>query len=308
MAQGSSVRRLLELLRTAWTEYERDHARYFAGAMVYYALVSLVPLLLLLLSGLGLLLRYSEHAASLRREVLGQVGVTFGPQLRETLEQLVVDLQQQSITAGVVSLLGLMLTASVLFRHLRLTFRAIWRYPPPLISGPLLVAMRASLLEDVVAYLLILLSGLLVLAAIAMIGLARWVQSLLEALPVIGSASGWLLTALGPFTLVATVFACLFRFVPPVPIPRRVAWSAALLCAVGWTAASAALSLYGDYFSSHLSTYGAAGALLAVMLWMKLVGQIVYFGAEMCKIATRTSQLLTPTHPSAAGAALAADP
>ena len=40
------------LLRTAWQEYERDHARYFAGAMVYYALVSLLPLLLLLLAAL----------------------------------------------------------------------------------------------------------------------------------------------------------------------------------------------------------------------------------------------------------------
>jgi membrane protein len=50
----------------AWIEYERDRARYLAVAMVYYALVSLVPLLLLMLAGLGLLLRFSTIAADAR--------------------------------------------------------------------------------------------------------------------------------------------------------------------------------------------------------------------------------------------------
>ena len=54
---------MIRLLRAAWQEYERDHARYFAGAMVYYALISLVPLVLLVLAVLGLLLRYTEFAA-----------------------------------------------------------------------------------------------------------------------------------------------------------------------------------------------------------------------------------------------------
>jgi membrane protein len=278
------ARGFLELLREAWTEYERDHARYLAGAMVYYTLVSLIPLLLLLLSALGLLLRFSGHAAALQQEVLGTVEITFGPQLRAALEELLTTLQRQSITATVVSLIGLWLAASVLFRHLRLTFRAIWKYAPPLISGPILVAMRASFVEKVVGYVLVLLSGGLVLAAIGLIGVARWLHSLLESLPLIGPGGGWLITALSPFTIAATVFAFLFRFVPPVRIPWRVAGAAAALCALGWIAASAALSLYGNYFGSHLSTYGAMGALLAVMLWMKLVSQIVYFGAELCKV------------------------
>ncbi|MFS8607762.1 MAG: hypothetical protein LOD94_07190, partial [Gammaproteobacteria bacterium] len=46
---------LVRALRLAWVEYERDRARYFAAAMAYYAFVSLVPLLLLLLSVLGLM-------------------------------------------------------------------------------------------------------------------------------------------------------------------------------------------------------------------------------------------------------------
>ena len=53
----------LNVLRLAWIEYERDRARYLAVAMIYYAIISFMPLLLLLLSALGLLLRFSAVAA-----------------------------------------------------------------------------------------------------------------------------------------------------------------------------------------------------------------------------------------------------
>jgi membrane protein len=274
----------LALLRAAWQEYEQDYARYFAGAMIYYALLSLIPLLLLLLSALGLLLRFSELAAGMQQQVLGGVEAAFGAQLRATVEQLLVTVQQESIVATVISLIGLLLTASVLFRHLRLSFRAIWKHAPPLISGPVWVAVRASFLEQAIAYVLVLMGGGLLLAALMLIALAWWLNSLLESLPQLGQLSGWLITVLSPFTLAAITFAFLFRFMPPVPVRWRDVWLAALLCAGAWWAASALLSLYGTIFGSNLSAYGAIGALLAVMLWMNIISQVLFFGAELCKV------------------------
>src|SRR5262245_34295743 len=72
---------IFDLVRAAWREFERDYARYFAGAMVYYALVSLVPLLLLLLAALGLLLRYSDLAAVAEQQVLLTIETSFGAEL-----------------------------------------------------------------------------------------------------------------------------------------------------------------------------------------------------------------------------------
>ena len=277
-------RGFLELLRTTLSEYERDYAQYLAGAMVYYALVSLIPLLLLLLSALGLLLRFSEYAAATQQKVLANVEATFGAQLRATVEKLLASLEQESIAATVIGLLGLLFTASVLFHHLRMSFRAIWKYEPPLFSGPAWVAVRATFLERVIAYGLLLVGGGLLLVALALIGLARWLHTLLESLPLIGTAGGWLITAFSPFTLAFVLFAFLFRFMPPVPVRWRDVWLAALLCAGAWTAASALLSLYGAYFGSHLSAWGAVGALLAVMLWMNLTSKVTFFGAELCKV------------------------
>src|SRR5215510_9487928 len=72
---------LVNLLRTAWFEYENDRAKYFAAAMIYYALVSMVPIFLLLTATLGLLLRFSPLALAAQQKLLIRVEESFGPQL-----------------------------------------------------------------------------------------------------------------------------------------------------------------------------------------------------------------------------------
>lgn len=276
--------RAIDLLRAAGAEYERDHARYLAGAMVYYALVSLIPLLLLLLSVLGLLLRFSAVAAATYQRVLRNVEAAFGAGLRSSLEQQVLALQEGSTAATVIGLVGLLFAASVLFRHLRLSFRAVWRYTPPLVSGPVWVVVRKSLLERVIAQALVLLGGGLLLVAVVLVGFARQFDALLESLPVVGPSAAWIITALSPFTLAVVVYAFLFKLLPPTRIRWHDIWPAALLCAAAWTAGSALLSASGTYFGRHVSAYGAVAALLAVMLWMSYMSKVLFFGAELCKV------------------------
>jgi membrane protein len=279
-------RAFVDLLRAAWIEYERDRARYLAVAMIYYATVSLVPLLLLLLAALGLLLRFSAAAADARRRMLLGIEASFGPELPATMTRLLDTLQQESIVATVVSLAGLFLTASALFRHLRLTFRAIWKYEPPLVAGPMRAVVRASILEKVVAVVMVLAGGGLLLAAVALVAATQWLDRLLGDQPLLGHATGWLLAALSSLILAAIAFAPMFRFLPPVPIPWRHVWLATLLCAVTWVVAGEFLALYGALLGSRRSAYGAIGGVLAVMLWMNVVSQMLFLGAELCKVVS----------------------
>lgn len=275
---------LVDLLRAAWIEYERDHARYLAVAMIYYAIVSLVPLLLLLLAALGLVLRFSAVAAQAQQQMLTRVAAGFGPELPVTIKRLLDTLQQDSILATVISLAGLLLTASVLFRHLRLSFRAIWKYDPPLISGPVRVVVRATILERAIAFVMVVAGGGLLLTALVLIATTQWLDRLLYSLPVFGRIAGWLLTASSSLVLAAITFASIFKCLPPVRMRWRDVRLAALLCAVSWLAASELLALYGALFGNRLSAYGALGGVLAVMLWMNIVSQVLFFGAELCKV------------------------
>jgi membrane protein len=277
------VHAFVDLLRAAWVEYEHDRARYLAVAMVYYALMSLVPLLLLLLAALGLLLRFSAAAAEAQGQMLDVVTAHFGPELSVTITGLLDTLQRESIVTTVVSLTGLLLTASVLFKHLRLTFRAIWKYDPPLVSGPVRVVVWATILDRVVAFVMVLGGGALLLAALGVIAATQWLDRVLARVPLLGPNSGWLLATASSLGLAAVTFAGLFRFLPPVPMRWRHVRLAALLCGAAWVVASELLALFTGFLGGSRSTSGALG-VLAVMLWMNTGSQVLFFGAELCKV------------------------
>jgi membrane protein len=271
LAPRSSRRAFARLLRTAWREYERDYARYFASAMVYYALVSLVPLLLLLLAALGLVLRFSDTAAAAEQVVLRAVEGSFGTELRGTIEQLLRGLQQGSLIATTISLLGLVLTGSALFKHMRMTFRAVWDHAPPLVSGSIRLVLRATLFELMISFVMVLAGGSMLLAAFALMAGMHWL-------------TGWRFALPAPLIIAPLTFTLLFKYLPPVELHWRHVWLAALLCGAAWLLGAEILALYSRYLANSVSAYGALGALLVVMLWMNVVSQMLFFGAELCKV------------------------
>lgn len=273
------------LLHAAWREYQRDYARYFAVATVYYALVALVPLLLLLLAVLGLALRLSDFAAAAALQVLHAVETGFGASLRVTVEQLFDRLRAGSVIATVVSLVGLLLTASSLFHHLRMMFRAIWKHEAPLASGPMIRAVWATFLEKVLAFAMLLATGALLLLAVVLIGAIHWVAIRAGRIPWLTQPASILLAMVGPLIVAPVTFALIFRYVPPVRVPWRHVWLASVLCAGAWAVGAEVLALYGVSFGRNLGAYGALGGVLVIMLWMKMIAQALFFGAELCKVS-----------------------
>jgi membrane protein len=275
---------LVYLLRTAWFEYENDRASYFAVAMIYYALVSMIPIFLLLMAALGLLLRFSPIALEAQQNILIRIEASFGPQVPLTIKQLLNALQRDSIVATVISIGGVLLAASVLFKHLRLAFRAIWKHKPPLVAGSMSVVVRETILERVIASVMVLGGGGLLLIALGLLVATRRVNRLLDSLALHGQTTGWFVTTLSSLIITAITFALLFKFLPPIAIRWRDVWLATLLCSFTCVAAGEVLSLYGLFFEKNPNAYGALGALLAVLLWMNLVSQVLFFGGELCKI------------------------
>jgi membrane protein len=267
----------------AWVEYERDRGRYLAAAIVYYAMVSLIPLCLLLLATLGLLLRVSSIAAAMQEQMLLRIEASFGSQLRDTIGQLLNTLKRESVVASAISLLGLMLTASILFHHLRMTFRVIWKYQPPLIAGPVRVVVRETILEKLISFVMVLSAGILLFVALVLVSVTQWLNRLLGRLS-LPSQTGWLLTALTSLIIAAITFAPLLKFMPPVRLRWRDIWFAVLLCSFAWVVTTELLALYAAFFGSGHSAYGVVGGILALMVSMNIVSQVLFYGAELCKV------------------------
>jgi membrane protein len=276
-------RTVVALLKQVWSEYQRDYAGYFAAAMVYYALVSMIPLLLLLLSALGLLPRFFDVGARLEQDVLRTIENGLGTPARVKIGELLDQLQRDSVIATAISLGALLVTASALFGKLRLSFRAIWKYKPPLVSGTVRVVVLSTFFEQAISFALTLISGALLLVSLVLFAIVQWLGGYLQRLPWLTDVSR-LEALMSSFVTVTLTFVMLFRFLPPVRIRWRYIWIVGVACALASLVAAEVLALYGIFFAAHFSAWGAAGGLLMIMLWMYVVSQILFYGAELCKV------------------------
>src|SRR5262249_62227119 len=105
-------------VRSPRAEYQRDQARYFAVAMVYYAFISLEPMLFLVVASLGLMLHSQRFTGVAEQRILRFVNTNFANDLALAIDQRLDRLQQISVPATIISLVALMLGASVLFHEL----------------------------------------------------------------------------------------------------------------------------------------------------------------------------------------------
>lgn len=260
--------------------------------MIYYALVSLVPLVLLLMAGLGLLLRFSPAVAAAQQTLQENVEQTFGNDIGLTVERLAHALEQQSVVSLSVSLVGLLLTGSVLVRHLQLSFRAIWQYPSILISGSLIEVALRTMAQKLLAYLLVVGGTVVLVLSLVLVAGMNWLMG--------GVSGDWALTIPSSLLVVPLMFALIFRYLPPRRLPWRHVWLAALLCGATWLAAASALTFFSIFLGKNYGASGAAGALLAAMVGLNMVSQCLFFGAELCKVLARAALDSSNMHKSTA--------
>ena len=145
--------------------------------------------------------------------------------------------------------------------------------------------IRTIIRERVISVVMVLGGAGLLMAVVAQISAIQWVGRLLGGASLFNKAFGWTVGAVSSFLLDVLTFALLFKFLPPVPIRSRYVWPASVLCALVWVAAGEFLTLYGALIGDSRSAYGAIGGLFAAIIWMKIVSQALFFGAELCKVS-----------------------
>jgi len=242
----------------------------------------------LLLSSLGLLLRFSGTAVEIEHRILLAIEARFGAQLSATINHLLDTLQRESIAATIIGVVGVLASASLLFRQLRMTFRAVWNYEPPLVAGSIYMRVLTSLREWVIAFVITLGGGGLLFVALVVISSFKSVNRLMERVPLLPE-TGALTATLSAFVLAAIIFAALFKVLPPRAIRWRDIWLPVLLCAGVWVIAAELLPLYHRFFGESQNAYNAIGTLLPLLLSVNVGSQMLFFGAELCKVVTRRS-------------------
>lgn len=266
------------LLRDTFQAWNADEAPKLGAALAFYSMLSIGPMALIAIAVAGL---FIGHAAA-GRVLLGEVQGLMGEDAARALRNVVVHDagESRSLAATLVGLATLALSATGFFYHLQSALNVVFNAPHAKAGVRAFLRHRLLSFGMVAAICLLLLTSLVVSAALS--GLS---SAFGDSLPLLLGRATNLVVSLLVSTL---LFAFAFRYLPDVRLRWRDVWLGAGLTALLFTVGKALIGLYLGR-SSFTSSYGAAGSLIVLLVWVYYSAQIVFFGAEFTQVYARTS-------------------
>jgi len=277
----AKTKQLAADLYEAYQNWQQDDGSHLAASVSFYMAVSFFPLLLVLLSAMGLMMRFSGWGQDARQRLLGLIAEQTAPELARQMEAVLSSVQDRAAIGGPVGLLTLLFTAMAVFVHFDDAMDRIWNVPRRRASG-FVGAIRSVLADRLRAFLM--------LSAVGLFAAAGFVASM--TLAAVGEYAGqWLPMPAWTWnaaTLVAAVglnwllFAVIYRVLSKVPVRWSEAAWGALFAAVMWEAGRRLLAAL--VIGSKFSVYGVVGTFVAIMLWMFYATTILFLGAEYIQV------------------------
>jgi len=269
-----SIAQPWRLLKQAILSFIDDEALSRGAAISFYTVTSIAPLLLMVIAIAGLV--FGREAA--QGAITAQLSGLMGRQTAEVLETAVAQASEtsSSIFATIAGIVMLIATASGAFGEIQSALNAIWKTKPEGTTVSRLLRARAVSLGLVATLGFLLVISLAASAAITAFG-----QRLDAVLP-FGQAVTSVLNFVISFVLISVLFGAVYKILPD----RRLAWRDVIVGAVATTFLFiVGKSLIGWYIGSSdiASTYGAAGSMIVLLLWVYYSVQIFLLGAELTK-------------------------
>lgn len=256
-----------------------DDAPSLAAALAYYALLSLAPLLVISVGVAGWFLG-SEAA---RGQVSGQLSSIVGSEAADGIQSVVASANEpkRGVIGAVVGIVTLFVGASGVFGQLQTSLDRIWEVKPKPDRG-----FWVQVKERFFSFTMVLGVAFLLLVSLVLSSLLSSVgQFLADTLP--GGAVVWQVINFAlSFGVVSLLFALIFKVVPDAKVQWRDVWVGAIVTALLFTIGKQVLGLYLGKAALG-SSYGAAGSIVALVVWVYYAAQILFMGAEFTQVQAR---------------------
>jgi membrane protein len=263
------------LIKQSVSAFIDDEALTRGAAIAFYTVTSIGPVLFIVVAIAGLV--FGEDAA--RGAISDQLGSLMGQQGSDLLQTAIQNASRKSsgIIAVAVGIGTLVITASGVFTEMQQTLNVIWRAEPRGTTISRLIRARALSLGLVGALGFLLLVSLVISTLLS--ALSDYINAYLPS----GHLILQTLTFLISFSLITLLFGAIYKVLPD----KRIEWHdvliGAFVTAFLFTVGKLLISLYIGS-TAIASSYGAAGSLIVVLLWIYYSAQIFLLGAEFTKV------------------------
>ena len=268
------------LLKLSYQGWKEDKASRLSAALAYYTLFSLAPMLIIIIAVTGLFWQRDLVQSQVMNQIEGLVGADG----REFVSDLLTSASNpaRGILATILGVITLLFGALGVFNELHNALNTIWDVKEEETKG-LVESIKKVLFGRLLSFSMILGIGFLLLVSLVISAAISALQkSVGNAIP-ISEILLQILNLVISIGIITVLFALIFKFLPDAEIAWRDVWLGAFVTAVLFSFGKFLIGLYlGN--SAVASSFGAAGSLVLLLVWIYYSAQILLFGAEFTQV------------------------
>lgn len=271
------LKQFWKVILATFSGFSNDNGLKFSASLAYYTVFSLAPLIILIVAVSGLFLGHDAATGSLYPEIKKYVGADAAKQIQEMLAGL--EFSGKSGIAVVISVVTLLIGASSIFIEIQDSLNIIWRVKAKPKKG-----WVKMLQNRFISFSLIISLGFLLIASLAVnLLISALSNQITRFLPAVTELVMKGVNMFVTFVVISVLFGIIFKFLPDVKIKWKDVRSGAMFTAILFMIGQFVISQYITY-TAQGSTYGAAGSLIVILVWIYYTSAILYIGAEFTQV------------------------
>ncbi|TSE09170.1 YihY/virulence factor BrkB family protein [Aquimarina algiphila] len=272
-----SIKAFLTIIRTTYKNWNANEPFQMSAAVSYYALFSFPALLIIIIQTTGLFYEKNE----IKGKIISEITDVLGKDVAKTIEIMLKNAidQEQSTLLIIIGIVTLLYGATGMFIALQKSLNTIWGVKPKPKSEIL------KMVKDRIFSLgLILMIGFLLLTSLVLTTLITattdWIgQHFPDFIIYVIQIINYVLS----IVLTTVLFAMIFKVLPDVKMKWRDVWLGAFVTTILFSIGKSTLGIYFGTVNPG-STFGAAGSVILILLWVSYSSLILFFGAEFTQV------------------------
>lgn len=279
----------IDFTKELFQNYSEDDALNLGASLAYYTVFSFAPLIVVIISVAGYFVGEEAIQGRLFEELSGLLGADTANSLQKIVANAYVS--GRNTMATVIGLGTLILGATGVFNALKNSLNRVWEIEPRP-SSTVLSLVTTRLLS----FSFVLGLGFILLVTLALNAMAGgFAEQIASMIPGLGVFVIRLVSFTMSLLITTLIFALLFKFLPDAEVRWPYVWAGGVFTALLFALGKFLIGLYiGN--SNFASTYGAAAALITLLVWTYYSSQILFLGAEFTYVwAKRAGHPVRPS-------------
>jgi membrane protein len=271
-----SFKGIWQVLKDSFEGFSEDKVPKLGGSLAYFTIFSLGPMLLVIIYLAGLFLGKQAVEGSLYSQIQALVGEGAALQLQQIIKNATIS--KQGHVAATIGFITLFIGATSVFAEIQDSINSIWHLKLKPNQG-----WKRTIIKRMVSFGVIASLGFLFLVSLTASALVEALgKTLKEMIPGAGIVVFYIISLALTLSIATLLFAIIFKVLPDAQLKWKDVWPGAIVTALLFMIGRFAISYYIGK-SDFGTTYGAAGSLVVLLVWVYYSSLILYFGAEFSR-------------------------